>query len=304
MTSLIKCPQVLSVDYLQMTACYTGPYTHWRTSSSCSVILMHFRGGRSCGVCGSIRRSATSCTFAGLSPPKCPIFTNYVTQCCFLWRTLRTWESDSQRTSAGECRLMLLVKRQTPGCTSSSGTSRAPQVLQGAGFPGTCEIRFRLLLHLWDPHHKRDINRLEMVNRRGACVVFNKSWRGRSASPAAMVGLLRWSDLTAQGRKAGLVMTYKIKHGLVAIPSSRFAPRSDRLMRHNHDQNIGSTRSSHNTPKNVILDALCLTGSSSARKLSMPYHWRHLNTAWERLSTTLPSHLPSCALGHSASIPL
>ena len=74
MTSLTKCPQVPSLGYLQMTACYTSTYTHWRTSSSCSMILMHFRGGPSCGVCGSIRRSATSCTFTELSPPKYHIF--------------------------------------------------------------------------------------------------------------------------------------------------------------------------------------------------------------------------------------
>ena len=126
MTSLIKSPQVPSVDYLQMTAFYTGPYTHWRTNSSCSVILMHFRGGPSCGVCGSNWRSATSCTFAELSPPKCHIFMNYLTQCCFLWWTPSTLESGSQRTLAGECRLMLLAKRLTPSCTSSSGTSTAP----------------------------------------------------------------------------------------------------------------------------------------------------------------------------------
>ena len=141
MISLTKCPQVPSVDYLQMTACYTGPYTHWRTSSSCNVILMHFRGGPSCGVCGSIRRSATSCTFAELSPPKSPIFMNYVTQCCSLWRTPSTWESGSQRTSAGECRLMLLVKRLTPSCTSSSGTSRVPPSAPGSW----------LSRDLWDP---------------------------------------------------------------------------------------------------------------------------------------------------------
>ena len=74
MTPLIKCPQVLSVEYFQMTACYTGPYTHWRTSSSCSVIVMHFRVGKICGVCSSIRKSATSCTFAELRPQKWPFF--------------------------------------------------------------------------------------------------------------------------------------------------------------------------------------------------------------------------------------
>ena len=89
MTSLIKCPQVPSVDYLQMTAYYTIPYTHWRTSPSCSMILMHFRGGPSCGVCGSIWRSATSCTFAELSLPKCPIFYE-------LWDTVLLSVTDSK----------------------------------------------------------------------------------------------------------------------------------------------------------------------------------------------------------------
>ena len=99
---------------------------------------------------------------------------------------------------------------------------------------------------VWDPHHKRDINRLEMVNRLGARVVFNKCWRDRPASPTAILGQLGWTDLTEWRRKARLVMTYKIKHGLVAIPGSR----PDRLMRHDHDKKIGTTRWSHNTSKN------------------------------------------------------
>ena len=90
---------------------------------------------------------------------------------------------------------------------------------------------------VWDPHHKHDINRLEMVIRRVARVVFNKRWRDRSASPTAMLGQLGWSDLTKRRRKARLVMTYKIKHGLVAIPGNRFAPRPNRLMQHDHDKN-------------------------------------------------------------------
>ena len=44
-------------------------------------------------------------------------------------------------------------------------------------------------------------------------------------------------------------MTYKIKHGLVAMPGNCFAPCPDRLMRHGHDKKIGTTRSSHNTGK-------------------------------------------------------
>ena len=55
-------------------------------------------------------------------------------------------------------------------------------------------------------------------------------------------------------------------------------------MWHDHDK-IGTTWLSHNTPKNSFLDVLA--GMPSARKLSIPHHWQHLNIAWERLSTTL-----------------
>ena len=126
----------------------------------------------------------------------------------------------------------------------------APKRSRELAFQGLVRSGLDYCSTVWDPHHKRDINRLEMVNRRGARVVFNKRWRDRSASPMAMLGQLGWSDLTERRRKARLVMTYKIKYGLVAIPGNRFAPRPDRLMRHDHDKKIGTTRSSHNTPKN------------------------------------------------------
>ena len=112
----------------------------------------------------------------------------------------------------------------------------APKRSRELAFQGLVRSGLDYCSTVWDPHHKRDINRLEMVNRRGARVVFNKRWRDRSASPTAMLGQLGWSDLTERRRKARLVMTYKIKHGLVAIPGNRFAPRPDRLMRHDHDK--------------------------------------------------------------------
>ena len=155
MTSLIKCPRVLSVDYFQMTACYTGPYTHWRTSSSCSVIVMHFRVGPSCGVCGSIRKSATPCTFADLRPQKCPIFYEL-------------------------CDIMLLSVTDS----KHLGTRLSEDLGWGVQVDTACKkanARVRFIQRnlksaptVWDPHHKRDINRLEMVNRRGALVVFDK----------------------------------------------------------------------------------------------------------------------------------
>ena len=43
-------------------------------------------------------------------------------------------------------------------------------------------------------------------------------------------------------------MTYKIKDGLVAIPRDCFAPPA-MLTWHDHNQKIGITQSTHNTPE-------------------------------------------------------
>ena len=141
MTSLIKCPQVPSVDYLQMTACYTGPYTHWRPAHPAAWSWCTSEVDRAVGYAVQSEEVLHHARSQSWVLQNAIIFMNYVTQCCFLWRTPSTWESGSQRTSAGECRLMLLVKRLTPSCTSSSGTSRAPPSAPGSW----------LSRDLWDP---------------------------------------------------------------------------------------------------------------------------------------------------------
>ena len=111
---------------------------------------------------------------------------------------------------------------------------------------------------------------------------------GRTTQLVLRPCLASWAGLIWQRRKARLVMTYKIKHGLVAIPATT-------LLLVPIDSCGTTTIKKLELPGRVItllkihfLDIPCLTGMPSARKLSMPHHWRHLNTAWERISTALP----------------
>ena len=96
-----------------------------------------------------------------------------------------------------------------------------------------------------------------------------------SPSPTAMLRQLGWSDLTEQRRKARLVMTYKIKHGLAAIPVIALL-----LQVGWHGTTIIKRLVLPGLPmtplRNPFLGKLHSTGMPSVRTLLMPHHWRHL----------------------------
>ena len=156
MTSLIKCPQVPSVDYLQLTACYTGPYTHWRTNSSCSVILMHFRGGPSCGVCGSAESSKMPC-FYNL----CDTVLLSVTDSKYLGIRL------SEDLGRGVQVDAACEKANTKLHFIQRNLNSAPKRSKELAFEGLVRSGLDYCSTVWDPHHKCDINRLLFLTRWG-----------------------------------------------------------------------------------------------------------------------------------------
>ena len=74
---------------------------------------------------------------------------------------------------------------------------------------------------VWDPFTKADIDALEMVNRRAARMVFNKSWREQGVSPTTLLENLGWKTLKARRRQQRLTMMYRIDKELIAVPSTR-----------------------------------------------------------------------------------
>ena len=59
---------------------------------------------------------------------------------------------------------------------------------------------------VWDPHTSKNVNNLEMVQRRSARFVFS-NYR-RTASPSDMIKTLRWESLAERRKKSKIIMIY------------------------------------------------------------------------------------------------
>ncbi|CAH1273930.1 Hypp5238 [Branchiostoma lanceolatum] len=85
---------------------------------------------------------------------------------------------------------------------------------------------------VWDPFRQKDIDALEMVNRRAARFV-TSNYRRQDVSVTALLRDLKWPSLQTRRHDARLAMMYKITNGLVAIPPTRLTPAHART-RANH----------------------------------------------------------------------
>ena len=87
---------------------------------------------------------------------------------------------------------------------------------------------------VWDPHEAKNINKIEMVQRRAARYVTNR--HGNRSSVTDMLSDLKWSSLEQRRQDARLCMMYKIDNDLVAI---------DKENRVEYSNQAYSTRSGH-----------------------------------------------------------
>ena len=81
---------------------------------------------------------------------------------------------------------------------------------------------------VWDPHYGKDIDRLEMVNRRAARIVKGRSLRDREVSVTALLEELKWKTLEERRKDLCLILMYKIGNSLVTVPTTPLKPASSR----------------------------------------------------------------------------
>ena len=86
---------------------------------------------------------------------------------------------------------------------------------------------------VWTPHTQRNINQLEMVQRRAARYVYRDF--SPYSSPTTMLQQLGWETLEMRRQKAQLIMMYRIKNQLIDIPASLYAPPPQRVTRGHPD---------------------------------------------------------------------
>ena len=85
--------------------------------------------------------------------------------------------------------------------------------------------------YVWDPHTQRNINKLEMVQRRAARFVMGDYIR--TSSVTAMLSDLQWNTLQQRRMQSKTVILYRVVHQLVSIPVTPFLIPARALRGHN-----------------------------------------------------------------------
>ena len=124
-----------------------------------------------------------------------------------------------------------------------------PEKLCEQAFISLVRSRLEYSSMVWDPYLAQDIDKIEMVQRRGARYV--KQELHHMASVTALLKDLQWPELAERRREARLALMYKIIHGKVAIPVDDILKQPDKRMRKKHkftyqhlDPNIEQFRNS------------------------------------------------------------
>jgi hypothetical protein len=79
---------------------------------------------------------------------------------------------------------------------------------------------------VWDPHQKKYIRELEMVQRRAARFVLARFHN--TSSVTEMMARLQWETLEHRRRIARLVTFFKIQHSLIAVPLPQIVIRPEK----------------------------------------------------------------------------
>lgn len=86
---------------------------------------------------------------------------------------------------------------------------------------------------VWSPYTKKNIDQIEMVQRRAARWVSNRYSSYDSVS--AMLSNLGWRSLEYRRYDSRLAMFYKIQYGLVAMSMPSYFERPTKITRHSHN---------------------------------------------------------------------
>ena len=97
---------------------------------------------------------------------------------------------------------------------------RCPQDLKSKAYTTLVRPKIKYCCSVWDPHHQKYINQLDMVQRRAARFVKNTPYRFREnpTSVTVMVEELRWDSYQNRRLHSRLTMFYRVTKGLVEIP--------------------------------------------------------------------------------------
>ena len=76
---------------------------------------------------------------------------------------------------------------------------------------------------IWDPYHQNQINKLEMIQHRGARYALNQLWRRNVRdSVNSLLSSLKWPTLQHRKESTQVILLYKIINHIIQIPPNYF----------------------------------------------------------------------------------
>jgi len=121
------------------------------------------------------------------------------------------WENHVTTVSAKATRVLNFVRRNIYGCTPDA---------KELAYTSLVRPLLEYATPAWDPYRAKDINKLEMVQRRAARFV--KSDYRRTASVSKLLDDLGWSTLSDRRKESRLNMFGKAVAGRVSISVDKF----------------------------------------------------------------------------------
>ena len=122
---------------------------------------------------------------------------------------------------------------------------RCPPALKEKAYKAIIRPRLEYCSSVWDPHNKKYVDKLEMVQRRAARFVTNNPHKRTSLQPSvsSMVDNLGWEPLAVRRKTNRLTTFYKTVHCLNAVPASYLPPTQPNLGTCGHNHQFRQTHS-------------------------------------------------------------
>ena len=124
---------------------------------------------------------------------------------------------------------------------------------------------------IWNPYHKDQIYKLEMVQRRAAWYATNRYHNTSSVSE--MLDHLNWETLESRRTKAQLTMMFRIVNSLVDVPLEQYLTPASSRTRSAHSHKFRQISTTTSYYKNSFSLALSLHGILCHQLLLRPLTW-------------------------------
>ena len=123
------------------------------------------------------------------------------------------WKEHIDVTCSAATRMLGFLRRNL---------SRCPQNIKEKAYKSAIRPKLEYCSSIWDPHTQKDIDKIEMVQKRAARFVKNIPHRrtGQQTSATAIVQELGWETLQHRRLNSRLTLLYKVTNKHVEVPEN------------------------------------------------------------------------------------